>query len=561
MPVRRPTCTSTIMNPQTAAAQQAMPSTDPGWESTFKSMMGLDDPSGRRQRAFSAQPRSNRFDTILEAVVPSRKDPTHEKVLTLVNALVENGAVRAEEAGQMYDALLQRVSRYNSTNLQANLDRMVRDVREAVSARTRQENSPSLGSMVALNAFLATLPATVPRGQQDYASFVSALRLLVSEVPQVDVYQAGPDYYLQTSRGGAQTVNLTRAFHNLQPLWGVHGADSQRASVSALLTPNSRLLLLLVAPFTESVAIDRDSYLGYLLTLYRETLSQTTPDERTYREITDVSRSGLGEEDSENLRGTLNFLVSNRQQQTPQVFLLSPEQERALRYIQQAVSLYMTHNGVQAHQAIDQVAANLEPDFYHRHRAFLDRLLDYMRRAANTNQNYFNSIIMNAQWYPPPGFFTGDFEIPEEAGPLQGLDWDETWDRYRGTRFTPSLGSWINSLPPPSSGAQSIDGVSDVLDAARGSSLSGLEAALDNVTIRPARRGSSAAASDILDLPPPVGDGSERFTQYRERPSSALSTIASIEDEVAEASDLEGTGARNRFAYLRPHGVGRRRRL
>lgn len=81
----------------------------------------------------------------------------------------------------------------------------------------------------------------MPRGQADYAGFVSALRLLVSEVPQVDVYQAGPDFYLQTSRGGAQTVNLTRAFQTLEPLWGPRGdersferrlaADAERASV------------------------------------------------------------------------------------------------------------------------------------------------------------------------------------------------------------------------------------------------------------------------------------------------------------------------------------------
>lgn len=527
------------MNPQTAAAEQAAPAIDPSWEATFKSLMGLDDPSGEARRKFAAQPRSNRFDTILEAVVPSRRDPTHEKVLALVNALVENGAVRADEAGQMYDALLQRVSRYNSTNVQTNLDRMVRDVREAVSARTRQEDRPTLASLVALNAFLATLPATVQRGQQDYLAFVAALRLLVSEVPQLEVYQAGPDYYLQTSRGGLQTVNLTRAFDNLQPLWGVTGAES--GNVSSLLTPNSRLLLLLVAPFTDAVGLNRDSYLGHLLTLYRETLSQVRPDEQTYREITDVSRSGLGEQDSENLRATLNFLVANRERRTPAVYALSVQEERVLRYIQQAISIYMTHRGVNATDAIDQVAANLEPSFYHRNRAFVDRLLDYLRRAAGTNANYFHSIVMNPQWQPPAGFFSGNFDIPDDTGPLQDFAWDDTWDRWNRYRDASGYSSGLMSTWPPgtpngaaaanSSGVPSISGVSGVLSAANGDgSLSSLVNALENV--RTSRSEQQQQQQQVLAAAQPLAA-----------------------EEQAQAHDLSGTGRQpNPFAHLRPRG-------
>lgn len=528
-------------NPSVAAAEQAAPSAEVGWVSTFRDVMGLWDPT--RRRAFANQPRGNRFETILEAVVPSRQDPTHEKVLALVNALVDNGAVRPEEAGQIYDALLQRVSRYNSTNVQLNLDRMVRDVRDAVAERTRQQAGPSLASLQALNGFLATLPASVPRGQADYAGFVSALRLLVSEVPQVDVYQAGPDFYLQTSRGGAQTVNLTRAFQTLEPLWGVHGATSGRSSAASLLTPNARLLLLLTAPFTDNVGIGRDSYIGHLLSLYRETLSQTVPDEQTFREITDVSRSGLRETDTENLRGTLNFLVSGRRQTAPQAVMLSPEQERLLRYVQQAVSLYLTQHGADPANALDQVAADIEPSVFHRHRAFLNRLFDYLRRAAALNANYFHSVILNALWHPPPGFFTGQFDIPPAEGPLDNLEWDQTFDRYRPVRPVLSETDWDFSRPP-SVGSDRLD---SVLDAARGStsSLGSLMSALNRFEV------SDSGKKFAVGL---TGEAAATGRDQAEEEAAAES------DDVFEGSGwgcgrrLRGGAASNPFSYLAPRG-------
>ncbi|EFG78248.1 hypothetical protein HMPREF0591_1846 [Mycobacterium parascrofulaceum ATCC BAA-614] len=76
------------------------------------------------------------------------------------------------------------MARYNSGNVQTNLDRLVGDVREAVAQRERAQQQGNLGSMVALNAFLSTQPANVPRGQEDYTNFVSALRLMVTETPQ-----------------------------------------------------------------------------------------------------------------------------------------------------------------------------------------------------------------------------------------------------------------------------------------------------------------------------------------------------------------------------------------
>ena len=154
------------VNPAMLAALQSQPSgvtPSDDWAAAMDRILAL---TTRNPEAFRQQPQANRFSAILEAVVPSRTNPTHEKVLAIVNALVESKAIRKDEAGLIYNALLERVARYNSTNVQANLDRLTTDVREAVAQRERFMHDVNLGSQVALNAFLSTLPANVPRGQE-----------------------------------------------------------------------------------------------------------------------------------------------------------------------------------------------------------------------------------------------------------------------------------------------------------------------------------------------------------------------------------------------------------
>lgn len=388
---------------------------DDGWGASINRIMALT--AGDRHK-FSSQPFANRLDAILEAVVPSRKDPTHEKVLTIVNALIETGAIRKDEGAGVYDALLHRVSKYNSVNVQNNLDRLASDVREAVAQRVRIADG-NLGSMAALNSFLSRLPATVERGQENYTGFLSALRLLVSEVPSTEVYQSGPHFFLQSSRNGTQTVNLTSAFENLKSLWGVKAPTMERLSISALLTPNTRLLLLLVSPFTDSVSISRDSYLGYLLTLYREALGKAHLDERTLNEVTQVSRA-FGDDNVANLQATLNFLLTNRQKRVPKDYSLTVEEERILRFVQQAVSLRMMQENLSPTEALDVTSANMEPTFYANNRDFINRLMDYFHRAAVMAPDYFMGAVMNPRWNPPEGFFTGVFDFPEKD--------DYTWD-------------------------------------------------------------------------------------------------------------------------------------
>nr|UWY10645.1 pIIIa [Skunk adenovirus 1] len=424
---------SMALNPVKMAAMQSQPTADDGWAASISRIMALTADKGR---SFSSQPFANRLDAILEAVVPSRKDPTHEKVLAIVNALIENGAIRRDECAGVYDALLHRVSKYNSLNAQQNLERLAGDVREAVAQKVRIADT-NLGSLTALNSFMATLPANVERGQENYTGFLSALKLLVAEVPNTEVYQAGPSFFLQSNRNGTQTVNLTAAFENLKPLWGVKAPTMERLSISALLTPNTRLLLLLVSPFTDSVSISRASYVGYLLTLYREALGRTHLDERTLNEITQVSRA-FGNENIQNLQATLNFLLTNRQKKIPKDYSLTMEEERILRFVQQAVSLRMMQENLGASEALDVTSANMEPSFYANNREFINKLMDYFHRAAAIAPDYFLSAVLNPKWLPPEGFFTGVFDFPERD---DNYAWDALGSSFDMVEPVPALES------------------------------------------------------------------------------------------------------------------------
>lgn len=560
------------VDPAMLAALQSQPSgvtPSDDWAAAMDRILAL---TTRNPEAFRQQPQANRFSAILEAVVPSRTNPTHEKVLAIVNALTESKAIRKDEAGLIYNALLERVARYNSTNVQANLDRLTTDVREAVAQRERFMHDTNLGSQVALNAFLSTLPANVPRGQEDYVSFISALRLLVAEVPQSEVYQSGPDYFFQTSRQGLQTVNLTQAFKNLQGMWGVRAPVGDRATISSLLTPNTRLLLLLIAPFTNSSTISRDSYLGHLITLYREAIGQTQVDEQTFQEITSVSRA-LGQQDTGSLEATLNFLLTNRQQKIPSQFTLSTEEERILRYVQQSVSLYLMREGMTPSSALDMTARNMEPSLYSSNRPFINRLMDYLHRAAAMNSEYFTNAILNPHWMPPSGFYTGEFDMPEGD---DGFLWDDVSDsifvpaRYRkkeggdelplplveaasrGQSPFPSLPSLVSSSNSGRVLRPRLPGETDylndpMLQPVRNKNFpnNGVESLVDKMnrwkTYAQEQREWEESQSRPLAGP---------FSRWRRREDD--------QDDSADDNsvlDLGGTGASsNPFAHLRPQG-------
>lgn len=524
---------SLINNPQTRAAHQSKPSSTTNWDETFRRIMAL---TAANPSKFASQPRSNRFDQILEAAVPSRVDPTHEKVLSIVNALVETGAVRPDEGGQIFDALLERVSRYNSVNVQTNLDRLVTDVREAVARKERTQTEPSLASLVALNAFLNTIPAVVNKGQDDYLAFISALRLLVTEVPQTDVYRSGPHFFFSSNKSGSQTVNLTNAFKNLSSLWGVKSIGTNRTSISSILTPNTRLLLLMVAPFTDSATMSKDSYIGHILTLYRETIGQTSLDESTYNEITSVSKA-LGDQSVENLQSTLNFLLTNKTQRVPRQYRLSKEEERILRFVQQSVSLYLLQDGATPSTALDLAAANFEPSFYAANRNFINRLMDYFHRAAAMSTNYFTNAVLNANWLPPEGFFTGDFDFPD-------LD-DLLWDDSDSTLYPQ------NPISNDSVLEQEQDDLSHLGAAAPPNYKAPILPSKDTYFTKSTEDYLNESQRDFMDTPPKNSDfAMENLVDELSR----WKTHAQTQKEERERWGVSGSGVLNPFGHLRPKG-------
>lgn len=570
---RAPQVTAAARNPSAMARVQSQASGDVEWADALKRIMAL---TARNPEAFASQPFANRINAILEAVVPSRKNPTHEKVLAIVNALIETHAIRPDEGGQVYNALLERVSRYNSVNVQTNLDRLGVDVRNVVAEKERM-GADNLGSMVALNAFLATLPANVERGQDNYMAFISALRLLVAEVPQTEVYQSGPNYYLQTSRNGSHTVNLTRAFENLSSLWGVNAPVAERTNISSILTPNTRLLLLLVAPFTDGVTISRSSYVGYLLTLYRETIGQAHLDERTYNEITSVSRA-IGAQDAANLQATLNFLLTNRRHKIPAEYSLTPEEERILRFVQQAVSLHIMQDGISPSAALDETSRNFEPTFYAANRIFINKLMDYFHRAAAVAPNYFMNAILNSQWLPPEGFFTGVFDFPEVD---DGLIWDDS-DVSRAAEMrvrdiTPALvakkegGDDADFAPvvpmDPSARPRRYSMSSASSDRSRGRirSRSRVRRPVD-VDIRgwlePKNTNELRGAQSMNNEMENLVDKMTRWRTYAQENREAMRAPVKREDEDDDNEwrtdrflKFEGSGLQNMFGHLKPKGA------
>ncbi|BBF72829.1 pIIIa [Mastadenovirus eidoli] len=519
------------MNPTALADFQSQPASREDWADTFKRVLSL---TKNNPENFASQPKANRFNAILETVVPSRTNPTHEKVLCIVNALIDSKAIRKDEAGQMYNALLERVSKYNSTNIQSNLDKLVGDVREATAFK--EKTNQNVGSLVALNSFLSTLPATVERGQNDYTSFISALRIFVSETPQTEVYQAGPNYYLQTTRNGSQTVNLTRAFENLKSMWGVNSTQATGTSVSSLLNPNTRLLLLLLAPFTTNTSISRSSYIGYLLSLYRETLGTAHIEEKTYQEIQDVSRA-LGQDNSENLQATLNYLLTNRPKKLPEEHFLTDHEEKILRYVQQAISLYMMQTGATATTALDRTSASFEPSFYAKNRAFINKLMGYLYKAAETSSDYFLNAVLNRHWLPPQGFFTGDFDFPE-------VDDGYIWEDFDSALFgrEQDKKSFSGSIRPH----ENQDFQSYQSNFSRDSVSSALGA------VGPAPSYSPLQEPRIKNFPL-LNNEMESITDKFARWKTHAQEQKEIKEKLQRSDDISGTGF-NQFKHLMPNG-------
>nr|WRQ19811.1 MAG: pIIIa protein [unidentified adenovirus] len=368
-----------------------------------------------------SQPKANRIETILESIVPSRKDPTSTKVFAIVHALLKRGVIRKDEVGSTYCAILQRVAKYNSLNVQSNLDTIVQDI--AISNSNLQQQFPITASLVVFNAFLKTLPAVIGKGQNDYQAIIGALKALISETRNAELYKSGPSFFLNTFISGSQTVNLTKAFSELQEIWKLKTSLGSALPVTSLLSTNSRLFLVLISPFVDVSSLTPDSYISFIMKLYKGTFVDLT-DNVLQGEIKNISK-GITEKDSENIQQTLNFLLTNTRKRDEIPSPLTPAELMILRRLQQTVkTLLSARPNLAPSHALDIASSNLEQEVYLSHMNFVNSLFDYMHKAAAFNQDYFMHTVLNKHWVPPSGFRIGEFNIPTSDNWL----WDEEDD-------------------------------------------------------------------------------------------------------------------------------------
>lgn len=387
---------------------------------------------GRSQSAienFKRQPIANKLNALENAIVPSRKSDTADKVYAIIEELVKLGAITHSEAAPIFSDLLIRVHKYNSTNVQTNLDVLVNDIRAAQSEAIRNTDIRALSNQSVLNDFFDNIPKTVPLGQHNYDAFKQTLRLFINEAPNATVFSSGSDTLLQVNIRGVNTVNLNSAFRNLYNYWGVTvDGDSLPSNITSKLEANTRVLILFLSPFTNDSTFSPDSFISLIFSLYRDTLSASNDYvEQTESEIENIAKSVGG--DTLDLTNTLGYLIKNKNAAPSGSRSLTPRQEQVLRYIQESLIDRIDRNGEEPSAALDNIQYSFAPSYYEQHGPFIRRLISYMQLALSTSPSYFREIYANKFWIPPQSFWTNnytDFYLDvDNANANDDFAWDE----------------------------------------------------------------------------------------------------------------------------------------
>lgn len=358
--------------------------------------------------SFRKQPLANKLTALENAVVPAKKTDTPSKIVELIQALLAIGAINPEEAGSIYSDLLIRVHKFNGTNVQENLNTLTSDIRAAQSEAIRNTNVRALSNQAIVNELFSRLPP-VPSGQQNFEAFKQTLRLFCNEAPNVTLYKSGGDVIMQVNIRGVNTINLDSAFGNLQPLWGID-IDGENVPQSYLssLSSNARVLMLMLAPFTNDSTFTPDSLIALLFKVYRDTVSASLErPEETEMEVAKVSReTGT---DGLDLQNTLGFLLKQREREVANPYSLTPRQEQVLRFIQKSLVDRIDRGGMDPVQALDTLHLAFAPSFYDQHHNFIRRLTAYMLIALQSSPEYFREVYSNKYWIPPRSFWTRDY--------------------------------------------------------------------------------------------------------------------------------------------------------
>ncbi|AAA84974.2 pIIIa [Ovine adenovirus 7] len=548
----------------------------------------LSNKSSLAIKNFKSQPFANKLNALESAVVPPRKDDTPEMIANLLKELVALGAIRSDEVGPLYSDLLIRVHKYNSLNVQSNLQTLTGDIKSLQSDIIRSSDIPNLSNQVVLNTFLNSLPSTVTFGQHNYEAFKQTLRLFVNETPNITVFRSGNDTLIQVNITGIHTINLNDAFKNLKNFWGiVLTGEFIPGDITSRLTANTRVLLYFLAPFTNDNTFTPDTFLALLMKLYRLTVSSALDfEEETEAEVENVAQQ-IGST-SADFTKTLGYLLKNKEESFSPPKSLSPRQLGILRFIQKSLVDKIDRNNEDPWDALETLSYSFSPSFYEANGPFIRRLITYMEFALRNSPTYFREIYSNKYWIPPNSFWTQNYadffsekkekqnfetfeprELPLQISEEEAVPHTEDFQ----SAISPSMGQ--TSLPAPSVSEYSSvprsafyplrERIQESISKAVIPPLTGYVGKQIGETIFPGSGdlvapAASLVAAQLVD---------SRFNNRRQRLKDAarkrhryVREMHNISDKESNASNdtvispLIGHGSRteNRFEYLRPKG-------
>nr|WJJ54610.1 MAG: pIIIa protein [Otus scops adenovirus] len=372
-------------------------------------------PDSRDARSLRHAPYANRLINLQTAMVPPKVDGTSERVAEIVKGLAKQGAIYPDQMGAIHSDLLNRAYTWNSLGVQESIQALVNDVifgqNRALQdelGRTREIANASL-----LTQFFDSLYKTVDRGQRNFEGFKKMLRLFVNNVPNAEVYSSGGSFSLQINlAGSSQNINLTNAFENLKDIWGARWDAINNPRIGALLTPNTRALLFFVSSFYDYGMLEPGSYLDNIMRLYKEAIKADVDEEGDA--VMEIGEAGanLNKRFTE-YKDTLNYLLQNRTS-VPQTgpIELSDEQEMLLKYLMRQLRQALK-DGVPTDISISTMTQFVDPRLYQTNKVFIEKLQNYLLIAQARNPDYYKTIVLDPNWRPPVGLYSGNFVIPD----------------------------------------------------------------------------------------------------------------------------------------------------
>lgn len=372
-------------------------------------------PNSRDARALRAAPYANRLISLQTAMVPPKVDGTSERVAEIVKGLADQGAIYPDQMGAIHSDLLNRTYTWNSLGVQESIQALVNDVIHGQNRALQDELSRTqeIANASLLTRFYDSIYKTVDRGQRNFEGFKKMLRLFINNVPTAEVYSSSGSFSLQINLGGkSQNINLTNAFDNLKDIWGARWDSVNNPRIGALLTPNTRALLFFVSAFYDHGTLEPGSYLDNIMRLYKDAIKADVDAEGDA--VMELGEAGASlNKRFEDYKDTLNYLLQNRQYVPPtSVVELSEEQDMLFRYLMRQLRQALK-DGVPTDISISTMAQYVDPRLYQTNKTFIDKLQNYLLVAQAKNPSFYKAIVLDPEWRPPNGLFTGEYVIPD----------------------------------------------------------------------------------------------------------------------------------------------------